>query len=899
MFINSCCWNAHSLSANYQNTKIPELSRFIEEKNLKLICISETWLTDRSNVTIPHFYCYRTDRSRGGVCIFIHKSIPHKFLKQISLEYAEAVQIKIHDHNRDITVSSIYCSPSCTRAQSLYFFDKVLSSPGPTVIAGDFNAKHNSWNNATFCLKGVDLFNLCNKKRVNVHPPDGPTCTPPNGKPSAIDFVLSKSIVGVSPPIVTNELSSDHMPLIFKIPLKTSSLNDIRIPNYAKANWKSYRQSLNNKFSHISQSLTIESENQIESAVTQLEQAVLQAAKESIPLKLPFSYRHPFSSDLQILIAERNFYRRKFVRQGDPSSRSAKNQLNRLIRLKTNELNSIALDDKIGSLNVQDLSLFAFAKKLKNKTGTTPPLKLPDGTIAYSSENKAQAFAAAFEGSHNLTINSFSKKELSVATSCVKLTRDKSKFPSQELIKFEEIVDVIKSLKIRKAPGPDNITNTLIRNFPKSGILQVNNIFNACLELSHFPTQWKIGKVIAIPKPDKDKKIPSNHRPISLLSNLGKIFERLVLNRLEKFEKSNKIFTDTQFGFRNEHSTIHQVLRVTETAAYGFNSHKSTGVVTLDVEKAFDTVWHSALLHKLMLLNFPIYLVKIVEAYLKDRKSYVFCNNSKSSHYDVRAGVPQGSILAPFLFNIYINDIKSPKNCKLATYADDTLLFCQFSWKNIKSIKSTLERGLNNIQQQLADWKIKINASKTEFIVFSRSMVMPKRLTLNPPSFNGEIHEWKKKIKYLGVTCDSRLTFQTHIDLSIAKANKIISTLFCIFRKNSSASVQTKLMIYKAYIRPILVYAGIIVHNCPKKNFGRLQIMQNKCLRMALSAPYYTRTTELHREAKIPYIDDFIAKNAKHFYERAQMHDNPLISPLGDYANKLPNRIIHKMPRAS
>ena len=164
------------------------------------------------------------------------------------------------------------------------------------------------------------------------------------------------------------------------------------------------------------------------------------------------------------------------------------------------------------------------------------------------------------------------------------------------------VIEIIKNLKIRKASGPDDIPIAVMKRFPKDFISLLVKVLNNCLQTCHFPRRWKEGKIIAIQKPGKDPTQPTNYRPISLLSNLGKILERLILLRMNEFEETEKIFTkfaNTQFGFRKEHSTIHQIIRITEKITKNFNLNKSSGMVLLDVEKAFDSVWHDGLLHKL------------------------------------------------------------------------------------------------------------------------------------------------------------------------------------------------------------------------------------------------------------------------------------------------------------
>lgn len=895
MGIKTIAWNSYSLFH-----KKTELSQLIDKNQIKLILVSETWLSNGSNVNFPDFSCYRVDRHRGGVCILIHKSIPHTLSKQISLDYAEAVFVKIHSADGDVTVGSIYCSPAASRLQSASFFTKVLSSTGPSVIAGDFNAKHQAWNNLSFTLKGADLFKLCNIKNYVIHAPDRPTLTPARGEPSVVDFVISKAVPGVSNPKVLNELSSDHLPIEFSIPFDRSALKDIKVFNYRKANWQAFRNDLNLSTAMLeSRFRSLNTPKSIDKCIKKLVSNVHEAMNNAIPKKMPYKLTYPSSPKIKALTKARNHYRNQFLATGNVFFKSAKNQLNRMIKRETSLLNQQSFDDKIASINTKDRSLYQLAKCLKNKKSCSPPLVNPDGSLSHSNEEKANAFADAFLNCHKISLDLTSNHETKVRKSINRLKREKSGTPRNEHFKIDQIKDVIKSLKPRKAPGPDMIPNFIIKAFPEPLIEFILRLFNSCLKITYFPSPWKLGKIIAIPKPGKTNTIATNYRPISLLSTIGKIFERLVLEKLKSFEEINKIFINEQCGFKSDHSAIHQVLRITEKATMNFNRHKSTGLVLLDIEKAFDSVWHDALIHKLMVLKFPSFLVKIIQSYLTGRTAYVNFQGSDSKHLEIPAGVPQGSLLAPFLFNIFINNIKTTKDTDLAIFADDTAIMCEASWKNAKTIKNKLEAAFNKVQTFFTSWKIKINSTKTEFIVFTKSPAMKNKLIHLRPEINGALLEWKNVVRYLGVELDSGLNLRNHIDNSIFKANGVIKSLFCIFKKNSSASIQTKLLIYKTYIRPILTYAGTIIVNSAKTHFKRLQVLENKCLRMALNAPYGTRNTSLYQEGKLPSIQEFVQRNAKNFYEKAKRHDNPLINPLGTYIhNPLPFRLRHKLPRS-
>ncbi|GFS64231.1 probable RNA-directed DNA polymerase from transposon X-element [Trichonephila clavipes] len=159
-----------------------------------------------------------------------------------------------------------------------------------------------------------------------------------------------------------------------------------------------------------------------------------------------------------------------------------------------------------------------------------------------------------------------------------------------------------------------------------------------------------------IPKPGKDQKFPLNFRPISLISSIGKIYEKILLKRIEKYTLDNSIIPDIQHGFRKETSTCHQLLRATNIIISGFNNHATTGGIFLDVEKAFDRLWHNGLIFKMINLNYPPYLIHTISDYLHNRTFQVKIQATISKIGHIQAGSPQGSLLSPILYNIYTYD---------------------------------------------------------------------------------------------------------------------------------------------------------------------------------------------------------------------------------------------------
>ena len=209
-----------------------------------------------------------------------------------------------------------------------------------------------------------------------------------------------------------------------------------------------------------------------------------------------------------------------------------------------------------------------------------------------------------------------------------------------------------------------------------------------------------------------------------------------------------------------------------------------------------------------------------------------------------------------------------------------------------------MSEGIYQISKHFSDWKIKLNNSKTEAILFTHSRIMQKLKKDHQILLNGSKLIWHDQVKYLGVLLDSKLTFSKNIQTNVVKAKKVISTLYCLLKKHSHVNFHSKLTIYKSYIRPILTYACPVFSNCAKTHISKLQTIQNKCLRMVLNAPYRTKISILHKLCNLPTISEFIDKLSENFYHQTSKSTNNLIKELGSYSyDSLPFRVKHKLPK--
>lgn len=399
-----------------------------------------------------------------------------------------------------------------------------------------------------------------------------------------------------------------------------------------------------------------------------------------------------------------------------------------------------------------------------------------------------------------------------------------------------EVLNCIDKLKISKSPGPDTISPRVLKEAKNEFAKPLTSLFNNSLQSGIIPDEWKLANVTPILKKGS-KSLPSNYRPISLTSVVCKMLETLIRDKLVNHLEKNKLIRDTQHGFRNKRSCLTNLLDFLYDVFSCYDESKAVDVIYLDFQKAFDKVPHKRLLVKLRAHGIDGKVLRWIENWLCNRKQRVVINGKASTWTNVTSGVPQGSVIGPILFLVYINDIDEGLSCIISKFADDTKIANSVVSKDQAK---EMQNNLDKLSNWAITWQMRFNADKCKVLHIGY------RNEKTNYFMDGSQLKSTNRENDLGVTISSNLKPSEQCSEVVKKANKLVGFIGRAFEYKSKATIIT---LYNSLVRPIMEYC--VQAWCPyyQKDIAKLERVQRRVTKMIPSLrnkSYEERLRELH-----------------------------------------------------
>ena len=840
--------NINSITAP---NKLDELEQFATINSIHVLCATETKLDSTVSSTLytmkafsPPFTKHRTRRG-GGVAIFARTNISCTRLQELEWDDLEGVWVKIRTKKETVLICCVYLPPNQRSTDFRLFLDKLSDSaleaqkhhPSIIVIMGDFNLGNIYLNPDFKNHSGVTHFDFIFQDTINSLSLTQ-IITEPTRVTDKIANLRDLIIVSDRQCVADYGLLSpfaniDHIPIYarlnFEIPDKGRCVKSVY--DYSRLDIDRFIQIFENK--NWDETMNMD----VDAAVESLTQFILDAASQSMP-KINISSKCNDKPWVGKKLIHELIKRNKLFRVAKVTNNAAdwnlwktqRNLVSALNRRFKNKYIARQVKKLIDSKqNPQQYHQILKQMIGRERTLTLPPMLDERNEICENSLDKANLLNDFFANQSRTTVSEH------VVPHCL-VNREVPSL-SDITVNEDEVFDVLKTLKVNKACGPDGISNKLLKMAAIFLKEPLTKLFNKSLREGRYPTSWKHANIIPIFKNKGSRSDVKCYRPISLLASMSKIFEKLVYNRLYEHLTCNSLITDRQSGYRHHHGTYTQLIYLIHKMYSSLDKQCDFTIIYLDITRYFDTIWHEGLLAKCRLhcgLNGN--LLSWLTSYLHNRTHSVRVDNCTSRTQTINAGCPQGSVLGPLLALIYLNDLDGETENELLFFADDTILF-KSHLHGLSEAERSLQRDIAKIEHFGDKWAITFNSSKTTQQTFTNKRI------LSPPTltFGRSLIPSVANHKHLGLNITTDLKFHFHTQEVVRRANAALAPLYPVAKFIPRSVLK---QIYLTYVRPLLDYGDAVFHDSlTLRDSLNLERVQNRAARLITGA---FRRTPIH-----------------------------------------------------
>ena len=810
--------------------KMSELLGHVDRYKPNIIMLTETELkckndqtkqVKESEISIPNYTLFTNEKKKRGVAVYVEtKMDARECTKDINENFDECVFCEFDGVNKEkVLIGCMYKSPNSSKSNVENMMKTIrnenLNKYDVICIAGDFNYPKIKWEGGGQETGENDLFVECLKDAFLEQKVTKPTRNVRiNQKANIVDLVLINDDKMISDIVHMAPLgNSDHDVLYFQLNLPRRKVKEEKKKrfNVGKGNYKDMRKNMAKvNWSKLD-------DMNVEQAWEKIEKEIIHNMNKFIPktkMNQSMKTKPCWMNDKVLRKIKKKYhaYKRFLVtKQGEDYQRyiNKRNACTREIRkAKKKHEDNIAKDSKTNPSK--------FWKYVNDKCKTNvgiSSLRDDKGKLIDTDKGKADIL-------NNFFTSVFLKEDTSNLPNVEEASFASGIHISDIRVTKDAVEKKLKELNPQKAQGPDQIPPRVLKELHKELALPLSKLFNKSLETGVVPKKWKSAEVTAIFKKG-NKTDPGNYRPVSLTCICCKLLEQFVRDEIVKHMTDNNLYSECQHGFRKKRSCVTQLLEVYDQLTEMIDDGKSVDIIYLDFRKAFDSIPHERLLRKMAGYGITGGTLKWVRDFLCEREQRVRVGNEYSNVTKVTSGIPQGSILGPVLFTIFINDLPENMNVHCKVFADDTKIY-----EDVKK-KDAIQQDLYKLQEWTELWNLYFNVSKCKVMHIGKKN--PKTEYYMMMEGSQRKLDTCAEEKDLGITFDTNMKFDIHISNIVKKANQMLGVIKRTFTFKSKSIF---LKLYKALVRSHLEYGNVIWNPHLKRQSIQIERVQRRATKL-------------------------------------------------------------------